>query len=88
MMCFISYKAKCSHIRIVSDILTDFGQALGLIVNMIKSKVLCSKGVYSCDRRKFSDICLIAIVCDLGKCLGFRLKSGRATYERFQVLLD
>lgn len=79
----VAFLVKCAKVRIVSNILTYFGKSSRRMVNIGKSKVLSSKGVVIVNRMMLSNICVVAIVRDLGRYLGFPLKSSRVTYERF-----
>lgn len=72
----------------MAEILGEFGEALGLQVNVVKSKALCSRGVSADLRRSFMAVCPIPFERDLGKYLGFPLASGRASHNRFKFLID
>lgn len=72
----------------MAEILGEFGEALGLQVNVVKSKALCSRGVSADLRRSFMAVCPIPFERDLGKYLGFPLVSGRASHNRFKFLID
>lgn len=81
-------KAKDSQLRYIAQIMDSFGRSFGLIVNVQKSKVVCSKGVYRGERRCLAAVNLIPIVSNLGSYLGFPLHVGRATHTHFNFLLD
>ena len=81
-------EAKMSHIRLVMQVLKEFQELSGLIVNLDKSKSMVSKMDPRQKHLRLSAVSSISFASNLGKYLGFPLIHGRMKKADFQFLLD
>ncbi|XP_057452893.1 uncharacterized protein LOC130744751 [Lotus japonicus] len=81
-------EATTAQVQLVADTLQTFCDCSGLKINVSKSKAISSKGVRPEVRSEIRSIAPIPFVRDLGKYLGFPLKSGRSARNRFNYLLE
>ena len=70
-------EVKMSQIRLMMQVLKDFEELSGLVVNLEKSKVMVSKMVPRQKHLRLAMVSSISFAGNLGKYLGFALIQGR-----------
>ena len=81
-------KAKGSQFRLVSDLFDGFSKALGLKINMSKSKAFFSSGTPQAKIRKLATISGIRNTTSLDKYLGFLILKGRPKRSDFLFIIE
>lgn len=81
-------KASWNQVKLVKDTLDKFYLALGLKINVQKSRFLASKNVPYRMFSKFSSIIHFGYTTNLGKYLGFPFFTGRVKESDFSFIMD
>nr|KYP43520.1 Putative ribonuclease H protein At1g65750 family [Cajanus cajan] len=86
--CLLFTKAKSTQVRLVTQILNDFGHALGLQVNLQKTKFYTSRNIHCTKINKFRNIYIFSPTIDIDKYLGFPILIGKIKKADFKFIFD
>ena len=86
--CLFFIRAKSSQLRLVTQVMYDFGKALGLRLNLDKSRMMGSKCLSRTKMEKFATISSIPITLNIAKYLGFPMFTKRPTKHDFHNIFE
>lgn len=81
-------QAHDTQVQVVIYTFTEFCQASGLLVNLDKSRAMCSSKMPRSRRVSFSNISSVRFVGDLGNYLRFPLVQGRVNKNIYNSVLE